>query len=290
MGAKKDLIHSIDRLLEQYRSGSYATRYDRKALMHQFAKTLVDEGYTIRNIQKLKEKHIQAVVKVWKEEGLSPGTMKNRAASIRHVAKLIRKPAIMPSNDELGLQRRRYVPEHNRAIHHMDLDKIPNEFIRASLALQQAFGLRREESLKIKPQIADRGDHLELKGAWCKGGRPRRIPILTEMQRMVLEKAKALVKHPGHSMIPVNKRYITHRHLYDKQCLRADFKNLHGLRHAYAQSRYKTLTGWQSPIAGGPSYGQLNPEQRIIDQYARMTISEELGHGRIQITMNYLGK
>lgn len=40
-----------------------------------------------------------------------------------------------------------------------------------SLQLQQAFGLRREESIKFQPRYADRGDHIALKGSWTKGGR-----------------------------------------------------------------------------------------------------------------------
>ena len=41
-----------------------------------------------------------------------------------------------------------------------------------------AFGLRREESLKIQPGWADRGDTLVLKDSWTKGGRSREIPML----------------------------------------------------------------------------------------------------------------
>jgi hypothetical protein len=46
-----------------------------------------------------------------------------------------------------------------------------------SLRLQAAFGLRREESIKFRPDYADRSDHIILKGSWTKGGRERAIPI-----------------------------------------------------------------------------------------------------------------
>ena len=51
-----------------------------------------------------------------------------------------------------------------------------------SLKLQAAFGLRREESIKIRPEWADRGDRLALKASWTKGGREREIPIRTAEQ------------------------------------------------------------------------------------------------------------
>jgi hypothetical protein len=63
---------------------------------------------------------------------------------------------------------------------------------------------------------------------------------------------------------------------------------MHGLRHAYAQNRYEELTGWRPPAAGGPRVRALTPEQRRIDQKARLTISLELGHERPQIVAVYV--
>jgi hypothetical protein len=66
-------------------------------------------------------------------------------------------------------------------------------------------------------------------------------------------------------------------------------KKLHGLRHGYAQRRYKQLTGWNCPARGGTPSKTLTPEQQAIDQEARLTISHELGHGRAAITAVYIG-
>ena len=82
--------------------------------------------------------------------------------------------------------------EKNRAIHNPDVSKITDPYIRISLELQRHFGLRREESLKIKPHLADQGNKLLLLGAWCKGNRSREIPICTEEQRRWLDEAKLL--------------------------------------------------------------------------------------------------
>jgi hypothetical protein len=65
---------------------------------------------------------------------------------------------------------------------------------------------------------------------------------------------------------------------------------MHGLRHAYAQQRYRELTGWPSPHAGGPDKKALTQAQQQSDQSARLTISKELGHVREQITAVYLGR
>jgi len=65
---------------------------------------------------------------------------------------------------------------------------------------------------------------------------------------------------------------------------------MHGLRHAYAQRRYEELTGWRSPVAGGPSSRSLTQEQKEQDREVRLIISRELGHEREQVTAVYLGR
>lgn len=270
------------------RQGSYISQRDRHKLMLLFVHKLWELGYKIPTIFNLKSKHIAAIVDAWKSENISNGTLKNRLSVIRRLSHLINKPEIVSSNKGLGISNRIYVPVKNKALHHPNFEKIMHPYLRVSLELQRVFGLRREESLKIKPHLADGGNELKLHASWCKGGRSRVVPIQTEEQRYWLEKAKEIAGKFGNSLIPPDKNYIQHRYLYDKQVIRAGLKNLHGLRHAYAQKQYKELTGWEAPINGGPTSKQLTPEQKEIDYQARMILSELLGHSRVQILRNYL--
>jgi len=41
----------------------------------------------------------------------------------------------------------------------------PRPSVKISLRLQAAFGLRCEESIKLQPRYADRGDHIAIKGS-----------------------------------------------------------------------------------------------------------------------------
>jgi hypothetical protein len=289
MGAKHDLERSIFQVLKSNRDGSYATQGDRKFMLYKFAEDLVKLGFKLRDIRGLKEKHIQAVIEFWKNKNLSAGTLKNRTAALRHLCIHINKPNIIPSNEKLGLGKRTYVTRTNRALLNPDFSKISNPHIRISLELQRVFGLRREESLKIKPWQADKGTHICLQQSWCKGGRGREVPILTEEQRYWLNQAKNIVDQ-GQSLIPPKKSYIQQRYIYDKQVLRAGLNNLHGLRHAYAQKRYKELTGWDAPINGGPKSRELTKYQKVIDYQARLMLSAILGHNRISIVSNYCGR
>ena len=64
---------------------------------------------------------------------------------------------------------------------------------------------------------------------------------------------------------------------------------MHGLRHAYALDRYEELTGWKAPAAGGPARRELTEGERRIDAAARLRISRDLGHGRLEIVRQYCG-
>ena len=142
--------------------------------------------------------------------------------------------------------------------------------------------------MKFSPSYADQGDHIKLKASWTKGGKPRVIPIRTDRQRAILDKARHLGGFG--SMIPPHRSYVHQLRVYVGNTTRAGLSNLHGLRHAYAQERYEELTGWECPATGGPNGESLTPEQRELDRDARLTISQELGHEREQVTAAYLGR
>lgn len=162
------------------------------------------------------------------------------------------------------------------------LGKVADAFTAMSLRLQEAFGLRREESLKLQPSWADRGDTLVLKASWTKGGREREIPIRNQTQRELLNEAKALAG--SGSLIPSDRFYIDQLNRFKAQTAFAGIDRVHGLRHAFAQARHAELTGWQAPAVGGPTSKQLTPQLTAVERKARLTISAELSHGREQIT------
>ena len=155
-----------------------------------------------------------------------------------------------------------------------------------SLELQRAFGLRREESIKLRPAHADQGDRLVLQGSWTKGGRPREIPIRTAAQRALLDQAKALAKRgladPAHKSYVAADRY----EYWTRQA---------GLPFAWAAACLcarplsgaggRPLPGDGRAVPGAPDAGTAG-----ADYDARVIISSELGHSREAITAAYLGR
>lgn len=142
--------------------------------------------------------------------------------------------------------------------------------------------------MQLRPHIADKGTYLSVTHG-TKGGRDRVEPIRTPEQRVLLEIAKKFFATPSSSTIdPQRKLSQWKNHYYHvMQSLgitRKEGITSHGLRHQYANERYRELTGSDSPVRGGAT---VSPE---TDQAARQIVAEELGHSRERVTTHYLGK
>jgi len=285
-----DLTYTLRELCQRNRDGSHATQRDRQRMLTLASRQLREAGFRQMRATSLKGRHVTVLIERWKAEKLSAGTLKNRMAHLRWWAEKVGRPGIIPAdNAQFAIPERRFVTSEDKG-RTLDgkLERVSDPHARVSLALQAAFGLRREESIKFRPSYADRRDHIALKDSWTKGGRPRVVPITTPEQRAVLDQAHQLAG--AGSLIPPQKTYIQQRHTYDGQCKAAGLSRMHGLRHRYAQSRYEVLTGFKCPVAGGPVARALTPVQFTLDFIARQTISHELGHERLQITAVYLGR
>lgn len=287
----RDLNYELKQLCQRNHDGSYATRHAREAILTQIANQLHELGFRDMKATSLKPKHVTTLVERWKAESLSPGTIKNRMTELRWWAEKVNKQNVMArDNEHYGIARRQYVTnlDKSRTLTSGDLSKVSDPYTQLSLKLQAAFGLRLEESIKIRPEWADRGDRLFLKDTWTKGGRARELPIRNEQQRAVLEEAKQLAG--AGSLIPAGKSYKEQMNRFKAQCQAAGIYHVHGHRHHYAQERYRELTGWLCPAQGGPTSRQLSLEQKGLDRQARLTISAELGHGRERIVSVYIGR
>ena len=288
----KYLFHKFEAANNTERSRS--TQANRASHLHIMARELSEMGYRHLSPRNLKRKHVDALVKRWLGARLAIVTIKSRVSTMRWLAKTIGKPNVIPrTNAELGIPDRSRAGRESKAFNLTPemLERVPSPYIRVSLELEEKFGLRREEATKIKPHEAHQGDWLVLQASWCKGGRERKIKIRTGEQRELLERAKALAENtPERSLIP-EKTYKKHIKVYERQTYNAGIRSPHGLRHAYAQARYKELTGWDAPAVGGWSSKDLKTEvDKDRDSRARQRITEEMGHGRTQITVTYLGK
>ena len=287
----RDLNYQLKQLCHRNRDGSFATQADRERLLNLCANDLAARGFQHLNADSLKPKHIATLLDKWKLDGICTGTIKNRMSALRWWAEKVGKDNVIArSNSEYGIAERVLVTNISKA-KVLDADmlaRVTDPYTRMSLQLQTAFGLRREESIKIMPGWADCGDSLRLRDSWTKGGKEREVPITTAQQRAVLDAAKALAGKG--SLIPAQLRYRDQLNRFRAQCDNAGIHGVHGLRHEYAQRRYAELTGWRCPASGGVTSKHLTSADKQVDQDARLQLSKEMGHSREQVTSIYLGR
>lgn len=272
------------------------TRYSYLKSIGNIVRELHTTKYQISNINHFKRKHADFLIKNWQESGISNATIKNRLSHLRYLSELINKPGLLPkTNDELNVEKRSYISAKNKAVYEVDISKFGDPLIRYSIQLQQQFGLRRKEAIKFIVSDADEGKYIRLKSTWTKGGIERTIPVITLEQKALLNELKSNIPQ-GKSLIPDNKPFSYQKRVYDEAVIKAGYRNLHGLRHAYAQRRYFDITnertdgkGWQAPFNGGRHIKDLSDYERKIDDEARLIISRELGHARKEISAIYLG-
>ncbi|ATX81715.1 Integrase [Mariprofundus ferrinatatus] len=286
----KDLNYDLRKLGLRNRDGADSTQANRARILSLIANQLIALGYRELRIRSLKPKHVHALVDQWLYEGKKPGTIKNRMAALRWWLEKIGKEGVMrKDNDFYGVPHRELTARESKAIYPEPetVASIRDLRIQISVMLQQAFGLRREEAMKIKPAWADRGDIIVLRSSWCKGGRAREIPITADSQREILDMARAVAG--SGSMIPSEDTYVKHMRKFEKETAAVDLGNTHSLRHAYAQGRYEELSDLRAPVNGGKSPRDLTDDEKKRDTEARLQVSAELGHARKEVTGAYLG-
>ena len=149
-------------------------------------------------------------------------------------------------------------------------------YVGCQLLMALRFNMRAKEAVMCIPHAAEIDGQLEIKRG-TKGGRQRFVPIDTAEKRAALEAAKRLVAskaaslgRPGKSLKQnlARLRYVMKKFGITKADLGI---TAHGLRHEYANDRYRQFAGAPSPVRGGP------PIEREIDRAARLRLAEDSG-------------
>ncbi len=278
------------RLTKRNKDGAYGTQKNRQRGLTAMADELKQLGFVLKSARSLKPKHVEALVDYWRDKGLTNATIRNRMSWLRWWAQKVDKVSVLHKTNASY----EIAPDDTEEINNAfsltsgQIEHLTDRHVKAAILLQAAFGLRREEAMKVIPHEAIKTDCLKLKGSWTKGGRPRTVPITSYHQRTILGAINQIAGKG--SLIPEGRSYAQQLRLYERLTQKAGIHRAHGLRHRYAQVRYEKLTGMKCPLDGGPSRSMMSKEQYELDRLARGRIAKELGHQRIEICDVYLGR
>jgi len=279
---------------------SHATIADRSEFFSRMIRQLHDLGYALTDVQHLKPKHIEALMRLWEQQGLSASTLQKRFSYLTLLCGWIGKASMLRPGasylDDPTRYQRTSAADHDHSWTAAGVDPAAKIAAIASddpavarvLRLQHAFGLRIQEASLLNP-ARDTVNATQLRVvAGTKGGRPRVVPIETDEQRVVLAEAQEYAAQTRRSMIPATydlKQWLTHCYhvLVRHGVTRKDGLVSHGLRHQYANDQYEAATGEPAPVRGG---GPVDP---ATHRQAQCDVASRLGHARPGITAAYYG-
>jgi len=112
----RDLNYQLKQLCHHCREGSYGTQSKREWMLSLAANQLHELGYRKMTPRSLKPKHIEALLKLWRKQELSTGTIKNRMAALRWWAnKVDKRNVVARSNQHYGIPDRRFIADESKA-------------------------------------------------------------------------------------------------------------------------------------------------------------------------------
>lgn len=285
------------------RAVSFGTREAYHDRLNVLVKGLSKLNMPIQNLDEVTAKQVKRLFQEFERQGRSPGWMRNLNTSIRRFGVWIGKPDLCPSVDRLvvnpenAVRRTSAIDPQDWEARGIEVDEVIArlteicEVTGAQLRLAAAFGVRFQEFLMFRPFEATKHPGFIYVTDGTKGGRPRNVPIETDEQREAIAIAKRLAGQNKEGIM-LAKEGLTLEHARSHARYNLTKAGVtkailgitpHGLRHRYACTIYKQLTGELAPVLGGK---EVDP---IVRKQALKEISERLGHCRIEIVSAYVG-
>lgn len=309
----KRLNNQIEIVLQQHKDKAahkdkkvgQGTQDKRRAVIKGFFADLIrmrNPRYSIKSIYNLKQKHLKAVFSYLEKQGQSPSTIQNKISIMRTFCVWLGKPGMVGDSlkyvEDRSSVRRTTVVQEDKSWEGNGIDVMgliqnvtdKDESVGMWLELCLGFGLRVREAIKFRPSIdGEYGMISVLEGT--KGNRPRVVPIENQVQRKLLERAKALADGKTGMLGTRGKTYEQKRRRFYTIMesvgitLKDEGVTAHGLRHQYMQESFKRLTGVDAPVKGG----DINSIPANEFHVATLKLVERAGHTRPTIGASYYG-
>ncbi|MBL8375520.1 integrase domain-containing protein [Accumulibacter sp.] len=295
---------------------SHKTRQERADFLRRLFRDLHKRaGFkTLPDSRNLGQKHVHAMVQVWREDKLKPATIQTYLSFLRGLAKWLGKNGFVRGPAHYGLEIEEYqrheAAERDKSwsAQGVDIEALIDQvctydsYVGASLRLIRAFGLRRKESVMLRPNACivpfestglPESEREADRYVWvrqgAKNGRQRFVPLNTLQRVAAIEYAQAVAAGPeAHMGDPTNdlKRNLRR---FDYVLVKFGITarelgvTAHGLRHEALIDEFVVHSGQQPPVRGGSA---LAPE---AEASARRAVSRPAGHQRKRASSAYLG-
>lgn len=291
-----------DKAVHKKKKVGQGTQDKRETVIYGFFADLLKLKYRIESIYSLKQKHLVAVFNHLEAQGQSPSTIQNKISIMRVFCEWAGKYGMVNDSSayvkDRASVRRTMVAQEDKSWDGKGVDvlsKLPeiakkDKAVALWLEICWAFGLRVRESIMSRPGVATEGKFFWV---WegTKGKRPRIVPIETQVQMDVIERAKLEADGKTGYLGERGKTYEQKRRRFYGVMeslgitLSEEGVTAHGLRHQYMQDSFKRLLGIDAPVKGG-DLSQVDKDELHV---ASQKLMERAGHTRVSIGSSYYG-
>ncbi len=293
---------------------SHKTRHERAQFLRRFFRDLKGKaGFnTVPDPRNLGQRHIQSMVAIWQRDSLAPATIQTYMSFLRGLSNWLGKAGFVRAPAHYGLSpqevQRHEVANADKSWSAKGIDAATviaeicafDQHVGASLRLMHTFGLRRKESVQVRPfehvqpfertglapEQQESENYLWVKG---KGGRVRWIPITSPEQQAALTFARTVVHSRASPMGNPARDLRGNLRRLDYALARFGLTRAvlgvtaHGLRHQALNDAYEAQTGVPTPVRGGGTVAM------DADRAARYKVSNLAGHARLRAAGAYVG-
>lgn len=301
----------------KHKGVSFKTMLDRQRLYASFFRELRHETpYRNLDPRQLANRHIEAMVERWVARKLATATIHNYLSFLRSFSSwigkpgMVREPEYYVGADSPHAHRSQVATfDHSWEAKQVEIEaKIAevtaiDPWVGLQLELCARFGMRPKEARHFRPHGAviaraqaiprdadtfpEHETFLHISHG-TKGGRPRDVPVTTDVQHELLTRATAAVAtgqfvgRPGRTSSQNCSRFY---YVIRKCGISKDQLGIvaHGLRHQHANDAYEDVAGAPSLVRGGKS-------RPLLDDEARHRTARLLGHSRSRVVSCYLGR
>jgi integrase len=300
----------------RHKEVSFKTRQERAYFLRRFFRDLKGKaGFTkLPDPRNLGERHINAMVAVWRNEHLAPATIQTYLSFLRGLAQWLGKHGMVRKPQHYGLEMHEYqrheASERDKSwsAKQIDIDGMIggicqfDPYVGAAMRLVRTMGLRRKEAVMFRPRLCvvpfeatglppvkQQADLYARIKCGSKGGRERFIPLDSSERIAAIKHAQLIVAtsdghmgNPTHNLEQALRRfnYVLNKFGVTQKALGV---TAHGLRHEVLIEKFESLTGQAAPVRGG---ARLPTE---ISAPARQEVAELAGHARNRAASAYLG-
>ena len=280
---ERNIYHNMEKQIEKVfrhaHQNAYETRARYKAGVQHFAKFTI-ECFRKQNFNRIEPKHMQAYVEQMQEAGYSKSYIATNLSAVRYFVDLMGGDSErLPTNRELEIDPRTTEDRigRDRSWREEEYERMREKALEQGkrdyadmMKLAKEQGLRVHEVCSVNRDMlrhALETGKLTVKG---KGGLVREIHVwnrehLERLYNETPQGERTFIRQgePTHLVINRLQNWIIQNRDTDI--------TFHGLRHTYAQDRYRALL-----------------QQGESEYEAKRTVSRELGHFRVEVTSIYL--